>query len=1415
MAEDTDFGPHHPGLFDFTILFEQSILSLLPTCIFILLVPLRISVLWKHERVTKAGLLLWLKLATIGSYACLQVALVALWSIDSRSIKTSVAESVLGLVESLAFAALSYMEHRNSTKPAALISLYLILTIILDLALTRTLWTRSGMQALASTFTVSLVLKTILLVLEETPKRLSTGEKGSVRETSVGVVNRSFFWWLNHLFVEGFHGLIDLGSLGALNEKFNTHDLSERIEERWKRDPKTSPLCLLKCTFMAYRWQFLHGIPPRLLHSGFNFAQPFLIQAIIIFVSMKEMSAQIAGGLIGATVLVYLGLAISGAWHKYMSNQLVIMYRGGLVSLIFQKTLKLKTASIKESAPVTLMTTDVDVIVAAGASIHDMWANLLELPIGIYLLHRQVGSPSLLVLVPTVITTILSGFISPAMDPATVKWNAAVQKRVGETSSMLSQMKGIKVMGLTDFFHGLVQSLRVHELKVSARTRWLLVHFVTLAAISAQITPIVVILSAIYWTKADEGLSVAEAFTSLSLISLVTQPLVAILVSLMQIAGVFGGCGRIQAFLLLEEQKDGRSKLEQVPSVEEHHLVSEKDLDSSPKEGQSSETPQRSQAVFIQDATFQTDDEVVLLNDINLNIMQGTLNMIVGRVGCGKSSLLKAIVGELVSTSGSVTAEDSVGYCDQIPWLRNTTIKNNIIGQSIFDEKWFDTVLRSCTLDEDMHQLPEGYDTVVGSGGVALSGGQKQRVALARAVYAQKRLLVLDDVFSSLDNSTSEKVFQRLLGSSGVLRRSKTTVILTTSKVHFLPAADYITTLEDGRITSNQEPYEKLESIAKGVLKDLEANETDTKPHRPSEKSPAKKEIDLARQTGDTACYKIYLRSMGWKIITIVFPLAVVISVLEVMPQIWLRLWTERADGSKDARYAGGYVGFTMASMLLGTFNLGYFLIMAVPKSSNRLHEQLLTSVTRAPLYFFTTTESGSILNRFSQDMTLIDGTLPLAFYLTLDLTLRGIVQTGVVASGATYFGAFLPLSFLALYMIQKYYLRTSRQMRLLDLEAKTPLYTHFTEMIAGLSTLRSFGWSKAFLDEGYQLLSDSQSPFYMMFCIQRWLELVLDLFVAGMAVVLVSLALRIQGATTQGAIGLAMVNILGFNQTLTTVIDQWTQLETSLGAIARLKSFISSTPDENKPAEKEAPTDWPSEGGIEIDNITAAYSDDSHPVLNGVSLVIKPGQKVCICGRSGSGKSSLVLSILRLLELSSGSIRIDGRDLTTIPRQHIRSHITTVPQDPVNLSGTVRHNLDPEELVQADEILIQALQKTTLWEAIESRGGLDADLSELGFSVGQRQLFCLARALLSRSKVLLLDEPTSSVDNATNDDIRKILKGVMDGRTVIEVAHRLDHVADFDIVVVMGEGKIIEVGDPQELLKEDSALKALQQQGQ
>jgi ATP-binding cassette subfamily C (CFTR/MRP) protein 1 len=1287
----------------------------------------------------------------------------------------AIAEPVLGLVESIALLALIIIEHRNSRKPSKIIGGYLAITVILDIALVRTFWIRS-MWAIAAVFTCSLVLKATLLILEEWPKLLLP-EHDDIQETSSGVINRSIFWWLNSLFLQGHRGILETEDLQNIDPKFDTNHVSGPLEERWLRDPKNGQFSLLKCTFLAYKWQFAAGILPRLLHSGFNFAQPFLMQSVITFVGRKEMSVQISSGLIGATVLIYLGLAISGAWHKHLSFQMVTMYRGGLVSLIFKKTLKLKTSSVKDSAQVTLMTTDVETVVAAGASVHDMWANMLELPIGIYLLHRQIGNPSLLVLVPTIITTILSGIVSVAMEPATVRWNEMVQRRVGETSSMLDQIKGIKMMGLTDFFLQTVQSLRVRELKISAKFRWLLVHFVTLAMVSAQVTPVVVILSAIYWSKSDEGLSVAEAFTSLSLVSLVTQPLVSVLVSLMQIAGVFAGCGRIQAFLLLKEQ-----------------------------ELMTMEVPENGLAVAIVDATFSTDDGNTLLSDVSIRIAKGTINMIVGKVGSGKSSLLKAIIGENTPSQGNIKRETSVAYCDQLPWLRNTTISKNIIGESQVDEKWLATVIRSCALEEDLAQLPQGQATLVGSRGVALSGGQKQRVALARAVYSRSKLIILDDVFSSLDQTTADTVFDRLLGANGLLRTS--TIIMVTSNARFLPEANYITVVQEGCITRNQVTYFELELTE--TLKAIAPSQVPKIVQRDIATVSPTKEIDLSRKTGDTECYKIYVRSMGWKVIGIMFPAAVVGAVLEVMPQIWLRIWTEKGDGSKDAKYAGGYVGLVVLSMLLALLNIGYFLIEGVERSSNNLHEQLLRAVCRAPLHFFTTTENGSILNRFSQDMTLIDMSLPLAFYLTLDLTLRGLVQTGVVASGASYFGAFLPLSFLALYLIQKYYLRTSRQMRLLDLEAKTPLYTQFTEITAGLATVRSFGWTKELLDESFKLLDTSQKPFYLMFCIQRWLELVLDLFVAGMAMLLVTIALRIPGTTSEGAIGLAMVNLLGLNLTLTTVIDQWTSLETSLGAIARLKAFISSTPNENKDTERDMPDNWPA-GKIEIEGISASYSDQSSQlVLRDVSLVVEPGQKVCLCGRSGSGKSSLVLSILRLLEIQAGTIRIDGKDLATISRQYIRSQITTIPQDPVNISGTVRQNMDPEGLVQADEILTAVLKKTTLWPVIETRGGLDADVSTLGFSVGQRQLFCLARALLSHSNIVLLDEPSSSVDDITAKEVRQIIQEVMHGRTVIEVAHRLDHVTDYDIVVVMNEGRIVETGNPRDLLTRGSALKAL-----
>lgn len=422
------------------------------------------------------------------------------------------------------------------------------------------------------------------------------------------------------------------------------------------------------------------------------------------------------------------------------------------------------------------------------------------------------------------------------------------------------------------------------------------------------------------------------------------------------------------------------------------------------------------------------------------------------------------------------------------------------------------------------------------------------------------------------------------------------------------------------------------------------------------------------------------------------------------------------------------------------------------------------------------------------------------------------IAEVALIASGATYVAAVIPLCFAALYFLQKYYLRTSRQIRHLDLEAKSPLYTLFTETLSGLITVRAFGWKDRFLELNSQLLDESQKPYYLLYCIQRWLNVALDLFVAGVALVLVSFALNFRGTTGKGAIGLAMVNIINFNTSLSQLINAWTLLETSLGAIARLKTFMADTPQESQEAERQSPPPgWPTSGGIEFQNVTARYSPTTESVLHNISLSIKPGQKIGFCGRTGSGKSSMILTLLRMLELQEGSLRIDGIDLSVLPRQTIRSLLTTLPQDPVKLAGTVRENLDPENKLPHDNKEIESvLKKTNIWDILEARGGLDAELDSVGFSVGQQQLFCLARAILHRSRVLLLDEATSSVDRQSDEEVRKVINEEFADCTVIEVAHRLDNLVDFDMIVVMEQGRIVETGHPKELLEGPSKFRNL-----
>lgn len=410
--------------------------------------------------------------------------------------------------------------------------------------------------------------------------------------------------------------------------------------------------------------------------------------------------------------------------------------------------------------------------------------------------------------------------------------------------------------------------------------------------------------------------------------------------------------------------------------------------------------------------------------------------------------------------------------------------------------------------------------------------------------------------------------------------------------------------------------------------------------------------------------------------------------------------------------------------------------------------------------------------------------------------------------------------------MLQKFYVRTSRQIRLFDLEAKSPLFTQFLDLLQGLSTVRAFAWGPRFIEQYLDLLDASQRPFYLLFCIQRWLGLVLDLMTAVLVTVMMVLVVKLRVQLSPQYVALAFVQIMSFGQSLAHVIQDWTQLETSFGAVARVKTFCTDTESENRPAETgTVPKNWPAHGRVTIKDLVASYEvgGGGEPVLRGVSLDIPAGSKVGICGRSGSGKSSLLGCILRLLEVGPGSsITIDGVDITTLPRQTVRAAVAVVPQNPFFLKHTsLRDNLivlhrkqdgqENEEQQQTnDDKILLVLRRLKIDDLVDRLGGLDSPLDTERLSQGQRQLLCIARAMLAGKRIILIDEASSNVDERSEQLIREVMREQFASCTVIAVAHRLGAVVDFDHVAVMGGGRLLEWDNPRTLLKRDSEFKRL-----
>ncbi|KAE8384470.1 P-loop containing nucleoside triphosphate hydrolase protein [Aspergillus alliaceus] len=1324
----------------------------------------------------------------------------------------------------LGLSVLLLQEQQRSQRPSDLARLYLLSSILCDAV---HLATPSKIARHANTLRPVLLrccMHSALLVLECCAKgrpAFSELNKQQSPEELCGVLSRVLFTWINPILLRGYRGILvnqDSPPLGQdMKPEFTRKAILQAWSQRAKPETKKSlPIALMRCLWKP----FLAAVIPRLFLILFRYSQPTLIKECIRFAVAYPAGAESSHGfwLVISAVFIYISLALSTAVYQHCINKLKLMTKSALVGLIHDKTMKSPSIAYDNGEVTTLMSTDADSLDGIAEMVHETWAQVIEVLIGIGLLASEVGWVWPLPLFLIYLCSYMSRFVAKHLQPRQKAWNSATQSRIAATTSVLSAMKDVKMLGLQHKLTHRIQQLRECELWAASKLRWIMVYYNASANALGIFSPaITLVMFAVISVARGGNLDTETAFTTMAILSMVTHPANMIMTIMPRAVAAFSGFERIQAFLLRQSLHAHRGTLPKGT------------MNSLPWNATTGDLTNPSTAIQIRQ--LRIGRKRLVLEHIDIEVAAGSITIISGPTGSGKSTLLRAILGEVVPVQGSISLSTrQISYCAQKTWLPNGTIKEIIYGPSDLystrdreNEIWFHEVTNLCCLTHDLNSLPHGDRTRIGSGGLNLSGGQRQRVALARALFARCDILLLDDAFSALDGETEQAIFDNLFGVTGIIRRLRTTVVLVSNSSQYFQAADHVVVLGDHRII-DQGNWQNIKVKAASVAKFSSSYDTKVSNAVLSAKfdelsaqlrANAETEIDLARQTGDPALYGYYLSFIDFENIFFLIISTLLYAFFITIPQYWLRLWTE-LDGRNTAFYVSGFLILSTLSWISTSAQMWSILIRLAPQSGLRLHQRLLHIVMSAPLSYFSKTDNGSILNRQ-------------IFKLLMQIVLLCMAEKWLTMS--------LPACMLLVCVVQKVYLRTSRQLRFLELESRAGVFLNFLEclilicQVEGLETIRSFGWSRTAVQGNIRSVDNSQRPEFLLLCLQRWLNLVLDLLGAAVATSVVALAVAFRGHVSGGQVGIALNIMLVTNSTLLKLVENWTMLETSMGAISRLKTLEETTAVEGgRGWNPKTPENWPSRGHIGFKDITVSYPSGAIALRN-LSLNVTAGQKLVVCGRTGSGKSTLLLSLLRLLELQSGKIELDGVDIRRVRLDYLRRRcFVAVSQDPLLLlNETLRFNLDPDASI-SDDALVVALNKVGLWfhcfEGHTKLGGepatvinvpgsgehpiLDQKVSNFQeLSVGQRQLFALCRALVKVSSlrhsgvkpVVVLDEVTSSLDPVTECTIHCIIdeEFTKKGHTVIIVAHKLGVLEEHtktgrDALALMADGQLQEV---------------------
>ncbi|XP_064806655.1 ATP-binding cassette sub-family C member 3 isoform X2 [Oncorhynchus masou masou] len=1348
-----------------------------------------------------------------------------------------------------------------------------------------------------------IVAELILSCFNEKPPLFSNidTDPNPCPQSTAGFLSTMTFWWFTSMAIKGYKNPLEAKDLWSLNKRDSSEVVVPKLLREWEveqakahsavdqstqahfskpppagesnhvegesspeevevllskqKDPKKPSF--LRSLIKAFGPYFLIGSAFKLLQDLITFVNPQLLKLLISFT--KQKGAPTWWGYALAFLMFFAAFLQTLILHQHFQYCFVtgMRLRTSIIGAIYRKSLIITNAAKRTSTVgeiVNLMSVDAQRFMDLTTFLNMLWSAPLQIILALYFLWQNLG-PSVLAGVAVMILLIpLNAAIAVRTRAYQVEQMQYKDARIKLMNEILNGIKVLKLYAWESSFKEKVLEIRQKELNVLRKTAYL----GALSTMAWTSAPFLVALTtfAVYVTVDKNNILDAEkAFVSLSLFNILRFPLNMLPQVISSIVQASVSLKRIQDFLSHDE------------------------LD--PESVDRTNTATDSSVTVVNGKFTWAKQDPPALHNINLMVPQGSLLAVVGHVGCGKSSLVSALLGEMEKMEGHISIQGSVAYVPQQAWIQNATLRDNILFGKAYNEHKYRCCLDACALTQDLEVLPGGDLTEIGEKGINLSGGQRQRVSLARALYNEADVYLLDDPLSAVDAHVAKHIFDQVIGPEGALQGK--TRILVTHGISFLPQVDNIVVMVEGRV-SEMGSYQELlkqngafaeflrnyslediieEDEATEALIDEEenfpddalSNHTDMVDNEPvvneakrqfirqisiisgdlenpksrsvrkrlcserkhdeslSEKKLPKVEKLIQAETAETGRVKSkvfweYAKAVGPLLSLFICFLYGCQSAASIGANVWLSQWTNDAAQNVTqenvSMRVGVYAALGMAQGVLLLANCLLSKAYSMLRAAELMHLHMLQRLLRAPQGFFESTPTGRVLNRFSKDVDIIDSHIP----DNIDIWMRTFwytVNVLIVCSALTPLFLLVVVPLMVFYWwVQRFYVATSRQLKRLESVSRSPIYSHFSETVTGSSVIRAYCRHDAFVLMSDMKVDENQKSYYPGIVSNRWLGVRIEFI--GNCIVLFAALFAVIGKDklNPGLVGLSVSYALLVTMSLNWMVRMTSDLESNIVAVERVKEYSETKTEAPWEVEDKKPSpDWPSQGNVEFSDYSVRYREGLELVLKNLTLSVKGGEKIGIVGRTGAGKSSMTLCLFRLLEAAGGEITIDGVKISEIGLHDLRSKLTIIPQEPVLFSGSLRMNLDPFERYSDGEVW-KALELSHLNKFVSNQPAkLELECSEGGenLSVGQRQLVCLARALLRKTRILILDEATAAIDLETDDLIQSTIRTQFEDCTVFTIAHRLNTIMDYTRVLVLDKGQIAEFDTPTNLL--------------